>query len=422
MSSFLLGMTRRVKTITLILIAVGLAVSIYLLIRHFSLTGYSAHGGADFCSALFGKGCDDALRSGGAVQLGVPLAGWGLVYYGSLLSLLFMGWILGDAFRFQAMVAAFLISLVGAAGSVALFIAMVTPIAPFCPMCATIHAVNLLLLYPLKRLTGCSIRELIRSVFGAIRYLLGGKVTDPVAARWTIVGYLAALLVAVAIYQWAFVEYALHKRPAEAPLDPRQTMALYLAGPKHEIPINDTDPQIGPVDAPVQMVVFYDFLCPGCKQLAKTVPVLASEFGDTLHVVFKHFPLDSICNPLLEEPLHPLACEASWAAEAARDQKKFWSYHEVLSNQKLGAKESLQSLIGGLNLNIKQFDAYRHGQTASAKVKEDITLGLSLGVDGTPSVFINGRRAYDTRAQALKYLIARVPDPQGPMVSRHTEQ
>lgn len=417
MRSCLVGLARRVKTTALVLIAAGLLVSSYLLVRHFALLG-SGSGAVDFCSALFGRGCDDALRSGGAVQLGVPLAGWGLVYYGSLLALLFMGWVLGDAFRFEAMVAAFLISLVGAAGSVALFFAMVTDIAPFCPMCAVTHAINLLLLYPLKRLTGCSIRELIQSVFRAVRYLLGGKVADPVTARWKVVGYFAALLVAVAIYQWVLVEYKLHKRPAEPPLDPRQTMALFLAGPQHEIPISETDPQIGPSDAPVQMVVFNDFLCPGCKQLAKTITGLVSEFGDNLHVVFKNFPLDSVCNPLMNEPLHPLACEAAWAAEAAKDQKKFWSYHDVLSHVKPGAKESLQSLIEDLDLDMTQFDSYRHGDTASAKVQQDIALGIKLGVNGTPSVFINGRRAYDTRAQALKYVIARQPDPQSRMVSQ----
>lgn len=418
--AFLLSrMARHAKVLSLILIAMGLAVSGYLLMRHFALTDPAGRTGADFCSALFGRGCDDALRADGAIQLGVPLAGWGLVYYGTLLSLLLTGWILGRAFRFEAMVAAFLIAAFGAAGSIALFIAMVTPIAPFCPMCATIHAINLLLLFPLKRLTGCSIRQLFQTSLTGVRYLFGGKVNDPVAARWTVVGYFASALVSVVIYQWVFVEYTLHKRPAEAPLDPRQTMAMFLAGQQHEIPISDADSQLGPADALVQMVIFNDLQCPGCRQLAKTIPGLVTEFGDTLHVVFKHFPLDSVCNSLLREELHPRACQAAWAGEAARAQGKFWDYHEALIHQRSGAKKSLKSVVESLRLDVVQFEADRHGESARTKVLEDVALGIRLGVDGTPAVFINGRRVYDTRPQALAYLIARQPAPRDRMVSQH---
>ena len=56
-------------------------------------------------------------------------------------------------------------------------------------------------------------------------------------------------------------------------------------------------------------------------------------------------------------------------------------------------------------LNVRQFDAHRKGDAALAKVQADIDLGIALGIDGTPSVFINGRRVYDTRGQALQFLI-----------------
>ena len=64
----------------------------------------------DICSALFGTGCDETLQSRTAVQLGLPLAGWGLIYYGTLASLLLLGWAMGDAFQFEASLTACLLA------------------------------------------------------------------------------------------------------------------------------------------------------------------------------------------------------------------------------------------------------------------------------------------------------------------------
>ncbi|UCF16092.1 MAG: thioredoxin domain-containing protein [Phycisphaerales bacterium] len=394
------------KSLCLTLIGLGLTTSGYLLLRHFALADLSSQSGNDFCSALFGTSCDDALRSPLAVQLGLPLAGWGLVYYGTLASLLLLGWTVGETFRFEAMTAALLLALAAALGSIALFIAMVTDLSPFCPLCAVVHAINLLLLFPLKRLTGQPVGQLVRAVAGAIKYLFGGKTVDPVATRWKTVGFLTSGLVVVVIYQWVFVEYTVRTRGVEAPFDPRQTIALFESGLRREIPVSKADAQLGPADAPVTMVVFNDFQCPGCRQLAQTIPGLARKFEDTLQIVFKHFPLDSVCNPLVKKELHPRACGAAWAAEAAREQGKFWAFHEALFKPRSEGKMTLRSLVEHLGLNLDRFEAYRRGDTALTKVQADIDLGIRLGVDGTPSVFINGRRAYDTRGRALQFLIA----------------
>lgn len=402
----LLEIALLMRLICLILIGLGLTISGYLLLRHFALADLSVQSGTDFCSALFGRGCDDALRSPLAVQLGIPLAGWGLVYYGTIISLLLLGWTMGETFHAEAMTGALLLALGAALGSIALFVAMVTDLSPFCPLCAVVHAINLLLLFPLKHMTGRPVVELVQAAARAIRYLVGGKTADPVVTRWKLVGFLTSGLVAVVIYQWVFVEYALRTRAGEAPFDPRQTIALFESGLQHEIPVSNADPQLGPEDAPVTMVVFNDFQCPGCRQLAQTIPGLARKFEDTLHIVFKHFPLDSTCNSVVKMELHPRACETARAAEAAQEQGNFWAFHEALFKPRSEGKRTLRSLIEHLGLNLDRFEVYRRGDAALAKVQADIDLGIRLGVDGTPSVFINGRRVYDTRGQVLQFLIA----------------
>jgi hypothetical protein len=84
---------------------------------------------------------------------------------------------------------------------------MMTDLSPFCPLCAAVHAINLLLLFPIMRLTGQPVSHSIRAVAGAIRYIATGRTTDPVAARWKVVGFVTSGLMAVVIYQWVFVEF-----------------------------------------------------------------------------------------------------------------------------------------------------------------------------------------------------------------------
>jgi uncharacterized membrane protein len=394
------------KLLCLTLIMLGLMVSGYLLWRHFMLAGPSAHSGSDFCSALFGTGCDDALRSPLAVQLGLPLAGWGLVYYGTLACLLVLGWSLGDTFQFEATTAALLLALAAALGSVGLFVSMVAGLAPFCPMCAVVHAVNLLLLFPLKRLSRRPASQTVRAVAAAIRYLAGGKASEPVIARWKLVGFLTSGLVAAVIYQWVYVEFVLRTRPTEIPFDPQQTFALFESGLQHEIPVAEVDPHLGPAEAPVRMVVFGDLRCLGCRQLAQVLPGLAREFDGSLQIVFKHFPLDSTCNAAVKKELHPRACEVARAAEAAREQGRFWAFHDAVFAASSDGNISLKALVEHLGLDLDRFEAYRTGDTALAKIQADIDLGVRLGVDGTPSVFVNGRRVYDIRPQTLQFLVA----------------
>ncbi len=103
---------------------------------------------------------------------------------------------------------------------------------------------------------------------------------------------------------------------------------------------------------------------------------------------------------------HPRACEAARAAEAARRQGKFWPFHDGLYASELDASEAtLQQIAQEAGLNLKRFEADRRAPTTMAKVKSDIELGSRLGVNGTPTVFLNGRRVKHRSPRALQVLI-----------------
>lgn len=80
-------------------------------------------------------------------------------------------------------------------------------------------------------------------------------------------------------------------------------------------------PTVGPKDAQITFVEFSDFQCPFCGRAYPTINQLMKEYEGKVQLVFKHFPLISI---------HPRAQKASEASECARDQGKFWEFHNAL--------------------------------------------------------------------------------------------
>jgi protein-disulfide isomerase len=158
----------------------------------------------------------------------------------------------------------------------------------------------------------------------------------------------------------------------------------------------DDQPSKGLATAPVTIVEFTDFQCPSC---AKTQPILeevAKEFGDKVRLVSRDFPLDQ----------HTFAFKAAEAAEAAREQGKYWEYVALLfKNQEALQVEKLKEYASQLGLDRKRFDAALDSGKFAENVKRDLTDGRMLGVNSTPTVFINGKRIRDKSPESLRAAI-----------------
>ena len=237
------------RTISLILASLGLVISGYLTWRHVVLTGHLSGGGADVCSALFGIGCDAALSSAASFQFGLPLAGWGLIYYVTLVAFLLLARFLGEALEFEHNFAALLLSLPALCISVPLSAMMLTGNAPFCPLCGLAHLINLMLVFSLKRATGRPVVQLFQAFFDGGKYLLTGKTANPVLARWKLLGLLTVALVAVVVYQWILIEATPHEALTNRVLDPQQVLEVFEASVEQDIPVGADDPIVGPVNA-----------------------------------------------------------------------------------------------------------------------------------------------------------------------------
>jgi protein-disulfide isomerase/uncharacterized membrane protein len=148
----------------------------------------------------------------------------------------------------------------------------------------------------------------------------------------------------------------------------------------------------GPADAPVTIVEFSDFQCPACGQAYRDLHEVLARRTD-VRLVFRNFPLDSSCNDALPRALHPDACQAAIAAECARQQSRFWEYHDRLfENQHTLDRESLFRYAREVGIDIPTFRTCLADPATREHVVDDVRAGIAAGLESTPTLFINGRR------------------------------
>jgi protein-disulfide isomerase len=146
----------------------------------------------------------------------------------------------------------------------------------------------------------------------------------------------------------------------------------------------------GRTDAPVTIVEFGDYQCSFCGKFSREVePKIISEYVNTGKAKFAW------------RDLAFLGEESIWAAEAsrcARDQGKFWEYNRLLFEKQQGgtrgtfSKENLKLFAKELKLNESLFSSCLDSEKYRRKVEEETSKALELGVNSTPTTFINNRK------------------------------
>jgi protein-disulfide isomerase len=147
----------------------------------------------------------------------------------------------------------------------------------------------------------------------------------------------------------------------------------------------DGRPSRGPTDAKVTIVEFTDYECSYCARYhQETFRPLIAEYEDRVKYVIRNFPL---------VPIHPHAAKAAEAAECAREQGRFWEYHGLLFDRQAALdEESLTRYAAELGLDESGFAACLLSGRNAEVVRADLEDGVSYGVAGTPTFFVNGRK------------------------------
>ena len=389
------------RIVCLLLIVAGIGLSGALLQRHFELAYSEDPEKETLCSAFSGD-CDKAFENSVSRQFGIPLAGWGIVYYGTLGALLLLGLAMGASFRQDTAVAAFFISVAGAAVSIWLLYLMFSERVPFCPICAIMHFSNLFMVLLLKRLTGLSLLQLFGRVRSALAFVFAGRAENPAPARWKLVGFFFPAMLALVLYQWVALEERKRASASEVAFDEAKLLAEYQAQPRHEISYGPDTPTKGPDTAPVRVVAFGDLECEGCANTAAFLDELRRRYGDEkIQIAFKHFPLSTECNPAATSARRRFTCgKAEWAI-AGHAQGHFWDMHDWyygLNPAFEGEKDGVSlGFIMKRGMNVETFQADVKSSKTAQILKDNVDEGARLGVSDTPAVFVNGRRASSAR-------------------------
>ena len=124
---------------------------------------------------------------------------------------------------------------------------------------------------------------------------------------------------------------------------------------------------------------------------------MLKSYGNRVHFVIRNFPLTQ---------LHANAFKAARAAQAAKAQGKFWEYIDFLfKNQSALDPDSLKKYATQVGLDRKRFDAEFDTDKYDADIRRDIEDGEMYGVEGTPTVFINGVMLTELGAEGLRAAI-----------------
>jgi predicted DsbA family dithiol-disulfide isomerase len=163
----------------------------------------------------------------------------------------------------------------------------------------------------------------------------------------------------------------------------------------HKISVEGS-PFKGPKNAAVTLAVFDDYQCPYCAQLETLFQQVLEKYPDDVKLVVKHFPIRS----------HNMALKGALAALSANNQGKFWEFHtKLFENFRSLSDQKIEEIATELNLDMQKF--LKDQQTPAVKnlIFRDVQNAHEIGVNATPTLFINGKRVKNRSLDNLSGLI-----------------
>ncbi|MFA5926435.1 MAG: thioredoxin domain-containing protein [Parcubacteria group bacterium] len=171
--------------------------------------------------------------------------------------------------------------------------------------------------------------------------------------------------------------------------------------------VSKDDPQVGPEDAKVKVVLFSDFQCPYCKTFEDTFNKAIAEYKDKVLFAYKYYPLD----------IHKQAMNAAVAGECANEQGKFWQMADKLYSsqtdwQNTEGTARFKAYAASLGVNAAQFNQCVDEDKPKDKIAADQEEAAGFGISGTPAFFVNdqffgGVVSYDELKKAIDQELAK---------------
>ncbi len=150
----------------------------------------------------------------------------------------------------------------------------------------------------------------------------------------------------------------------------------------YDIPIGNS-PVRGNKNASVTIVEFSDFQCPYCAKSQPVLEAVLKAYPEDVKLVYKNYPL----------PFHRQARNAAKAFLAAGEQGKFWEMHDLIfENYNRLSVKKFNEFAEQIGLDVNKFMADYNSNKYDMQIQIDISLGNKVGIRGTPTFFVNGKR------------------------------
>jgi protein-disulfide isomerase len=158
--------------------------------------------------------------------------------------------------------------------------------------------------------------------------------------------------------------------------------SIHINKTQLEKPTIDDDPSLGSHDAKVTIIEFGCYSCPYTKKAEPIVKEILKEYGNKVLYVYRDFHI----------PKHPGSEIRAVAAECAKDQGKYWEFHDILFERQEEnlTSDSLKQIAVSLGLN-DSFNPCLDTMKYLNETNKDFQDGLKAGVTGTPTFFINDK-------------------------------
>lgn len=393
--------------IILILSLIGICISA-VSVFHYAGIKYGFQTEPSFCNVSATINCDAVNSSKYAVLLNIPISSLALFFYSVLFvfnwSLKRREW-LNEA---QLSAIYFVISVFSVCFSIYLACVSYSLIKAMCLTCIGLYIINLLLLFvsasgnsiktfPSLFANGC--KELSKLLFTSHRNSLS-------------VLFIPTLIFIASYYAPKTLGIIYKKEANEAAI-----ISAFNKGATFSFVINkdglNKDAIKGNEEAKVKLVEFADFECPACRVFSKTIDEILEEFGDKILFIHKQFPLDNTCNQAIPQRFHQNACNAAFFVRCAGEQDKYWEAYNYLFSMPEFEGQARPSVVtkaisdGASKLGIDEValkecvESKRH----LGKIQADIKEGMAAGLEGTPTLYINGKKVHDTSKEAIRIII-----------------
>jgi protein-disulfide isomerase len=175
----------------------------------------------------------------------------------------------------------------------------------------------------------------------------------------------------------------------------KQTIQVIDVTIQHAIE-TENSPFKGRADAPVTIVEYTDFECPYCARLQSMFDELIRLYPNEIKIVYKNYPLRN----------HANAGKAAAIVMAAHLKGDFWPIHDRLfENYRRLNDQRFAQIRGEFGFDTPEFEKLMKSSQVQEMIRSDIAQGKSIGVKGTPTVFINGKRVKDKSFNGIKQAI-----------------